>query len=189
MAGVGVVSVEEVFSALLPHPTRTALPSTAIANRAATAVIGRARNARTAEWVFMGGKIAFASPVINQSRDMNTPDCPGSGSKRSSHLDDNRKGSSGVVESFGLHACLELPLPERAGSDRDKPHYPSGFVDRAYLVFFDLRNHLFYRKLQVSRLAALTPSVLFLLIGGSFGLRALGIACPADGYQLHDCRG
>jgi hypothetical protein len=33
---------------------------------------------------------------------------------------------------------LELPLPERTGSDRDKPLCPSGFVDRAYLVF--LRN-------------------------------------------------
>jgi hypothetical protein len=28
-----------------------------------------------------------------------------------------------------------LPLPEKAGSDRDEPHCLPGFVDRAYLVF------------------------------------------------------
>ena len=31
---------------------------------------------------------------------------------------------------------LRLPFPEKTGSDRDKPHRPHGFVDRAYLVFF-----------------------------------------------------
>ena len=32
--------------------------------------------------------------------------------------------------------ALWLPLPERTGGDREKPHCPPGFVDRAYLVFF-----------------------------------------------------
>jgi len=31
---------------------------------------------------------------------------------------------------------LRLPSPEKTGSDRDEPHRPHGFVDRAYLVFF-----------------------------------------------------
>ena len=40
----------------------------------------------------------------------------------------NRKGSLERRTS-------RLPLPEKTGSDRDEPHCPHGFVDRAYLVF------------------------------------------------------
>jgi len=39
-----------------------------------------------------------------------------------------RKGSGSTL-------AFRLPLPERTGSDRDEPHCPHGFVDRAYSFF------------------------------------------------------
>jgi hypothetical protein len=44
----------------------------------------------------------------------------------------NSKRQPGEVR---MNLALRLPLPERTGSDRDEPHCPHGFVDRAYSLF------------------------------------------------------
>ena len=58
-------------------------------------------------------------------------DCQGSEALERGFLA-NRKGSQ---EKRGTDLALRLPLPERTGSDRDEPHCPHGFVDRAYSLF------------------------------------------------------
>jgi hypothetical protein len=59
-------------------------------------------------------------------------------------------------------STLWLPLPESTGGDREEPHCPPGFVDRAYLVF--LKNELRSTTQQD------TDQVEVLLTPFSFGL-------------------
>jgi len=77
-----------------------------------------------------------------------------------------------------LDLALRLPLPERTGSDRDEPHRPHGFVDRAYLVFFrvQLANH-YSPILQADVLESLSP-----LSGKSLGRRVSGTS-PTRSFE------
>jgi hypothetical protein len=47
-----------------------------------------------------------------------------------------RNACEKAAEPSELASTAKLPLPERARGDREEPHCPPGFVDRAYLVFF-----------------------------------------------------
>ena len=53
---------------------------------------------------------------------------------------EHRTTSEKAARRSEPESTLWLPLPERTGGDREEPHCPPGFVDRAYLVF--LQNEL-----------------------------------------------